>query len=143
MYLCQDHFLPGNRSNHLLYKFFLISIKIFLEINRIPKIISHIIKYCFFLRNHLPNIFKNALFFIIVLQILLIISGIEVDPSPVLSKKTKLSFAVWNLDSIPARDFAKIPLIKKFQATYDFNLFGVSEALLNNDNTKDDIFRKY
>ena len=124
VYLCLDHFLPGNGSNHLFYKFFLISIQIFLEINRIPKNISQIIKYCFFLRNHLPNIFKNASFFIIVLHILLIISGIEVDPGPVLSKKTKLSFAVWNLDSIPAREFARIPLIETFQANYDLDLFG-------------------
>ena len=54
-------------------------------------------------------------------------------------KKTKLSFAVWNLDSIPARDFARIPLIETFQTTYDFDLFGVCESLLNKDIAKDDI----
>ena len=76
----------------------------------------------------------------IVLKILLIIAGIEVNPGPVLSKKTKLSFAVWNLDSIPARDFARIPLIETFQATYDFDLFGVCESLLDKGITNDDIF---
>ena len=64
---------------------------------------------------------------------------IEVNPGPILSKKTKLSFAVWNLDSIPARDFARIPLIETFQATYDFDLFGVCESLLNKDIAKGDI----
>ena len=65
---------------------------------------------------------KNA-FFIIVLHILLIISGIEVDPGPVSC----------------ARDFAIIPLIEIFQATYDFDLFGVCESLLNKNIAKDDI----
>ena len=85
------------------------------------------------------NIFQNALVFIIALQIILIISGIKVDPGPVLSKKPKLSFAVWNLDIIPARDFARIPIIETFQASYDFDLFGVCESLLNKDIAKDDI----
>ena len=110
-----------------------------MEINRIPNKILHTIKNCFLLLNHLPKCFKNALYFTIVLQILLIISGIEVDPGTILSKKTKLSFAVWNLDSIPARDFARVPLIETFQATYDFDLFGVCESLLNKDIAKDDI----
>ncbi len=51
---------------------------------------------------------------------------VVVNPGPA-SKNTKLSFAVWNLDSIPARDFARIPLIETFQATYDFDIFGVCE----------------
>ena len=138
VYLCRDH-LSGNRYNHFFYKFCTISIQIFLEINRIPNKISHTIKNCFLLLNHLSKCFKNALYFTIVLHILLIISGIEVNPGPVLSKKTKLPFAVWNLDSIPARDFARIPLIETFQATYDFDLFGVCESLLNKYIAKDDI----
>ena len=73
------------------------------------------------------------------MQILLIISGIEVDPGHVLSKKTKLSFAVWNLDRIPAREFERILLNETFQATYDFDLFGVCESLSNKDIVKGDI----
>ena len=68
---------------------------------------------------------------IILMNSPLIISGeVEVNPGPV-TKKTKLSFAVWNLDSLPARDFARIPLIESFQATYEFDIFGVCESLLN------------
>ena len=63
-----------------------------------------------------PKLIQNLIFFIIVLQILLTISGTEVNPGPDQSKKN-LTFAVWNLDSIPARDFARIPLIETFQAT--------------------------
>ena len=67
-----------------------------------------------------------------VLPILLIISGtVHTNPGPVKLTKTKLSFAVWNLYSIPARDFPIIHLIESFQATYDFDIFGVCESLLN------------
>ena len=69
------------------------------------------------------------MFFIFVIQILLIISGsVEINPGPHVSKL--LSFAVWNLDGLPARDFARIPLIESFQATYDFDMFGVCESML-------------
>ena len=44
---------------------------------------------------------KNILFFAFVLQILLILSGtVEVNPGPHISKQN-LSFAVWNLGSLP------------------------------------------
>ena len=77
---------------------------------------------------------KNITFFIVVLPILLIISGtVHTNSGPVKLTKTKLSFAVWNLDSLPARDYARIPLIESFQATYDFDIFGVCESLLNID----------
>ena len=69
----------------------------------------------------------------------LIIPGtVEVNPGPV-AKKNNLSFVVWNLDSIPARDYTRIPLIESFQATYEFDIFGVCESLLNNDITNEDI----
>ena len=41
-----------------------------------------------------------------------------------------MSFAVWNLDSLPARDYARIPLIESFQATYKFDVFGICESAL-------------
>ena len=62
---------------------------------------------------------KNIFFFVIVLQMLLFISGsVEINPGPPSPKE--LSFAVWNLDSLPARDFARIPLIETLQSTYGF-----------------------
>ena len=84
----------------------------------------------------LQSFFKDNIFtfFIVVLQILLIISGtVHTNPGAVNLTKTNLSFAVWNLDIIPARDYARIPLIEPFQATYDFDIFGVCESLLNSD----------
>ena len=46
---------------------------------------------------------------------------------------------VWNLDSIPAREYAIIPLIETLQATYSFDLFGVCESSLSPDISNEDI----
>ena len=50
-----------------------------------------------------------------------------------------LSFAVWNLDSLPARDFARVPLIESFQATYDIDMFEVCESMLAENISNEDI----
>ena len=122
-------------------KFVLYQVHAFCEVNLIPKIISYSARYSISLFNeNISTNMKNHIFFITVLQILLVLSGLEVNPGPVNSKKSYLSFAVWNLDSIPARDFARIPLIETFQATYDFDIFGVCESLLNKNIHNDDIF---
>ena len=58
---------------------------------------------------------------------LLVIAGLEVNPGP---KEKKNSFAVWNLDSIMARNKSKIPLIERLNAVYQYNLFGLCETYL-------------
>ena len=87
----------------------------------LPRYISGLIQsICSSFKNHLTEKAKNILFFVFVLLILLLISGtVEINPGPCRSKQN-LSFAVWNLDSLPARDFARIPLIESLQTTYDF-----------------------
>ena len=76
-----------------------------------------------------------------MLQILLIISGsVELNPGPDMSKKSNFSFAVWNLDSLPARDFARIPLIEKLENTYNFDMFGVCESMLTGCFSNEDVF---
>ena len=62
--------------------------------------------------------------------LLIILVRVEVNPGPA-TKKTNLLFAVWNLDSIPARDYATIPLVESSQGTYQFHIFWVCESLLN------------
>ena len=75
-----------------------------------------------------------------VLMSLLIISGsVEINPGPNNENTRRLSFAVWNLDSIPAREYARIPLIETLQATYSFDLFGVCESSLRPDIPNEDI----
>ena len=76
-----------------------------------------------------------------VLQFLLIISGtVEIHPGPNSIKKNGLSFALWNLDSLPARNYARIPLIETLQATCDFDFFGICESMLHKDIPNEDIF---
>ena len=82
--------------------------------------------------------FKRAFFESIILRALLILSGsIETNPGPTNGIKPRLSFAVWNLDSIPARNFSRLPLIESFQAVYDVDIFGVCESSLTNQISND------
>ena len=131
-HMIDNSFVSG--ISHSILRAFVIS-------NETPNIISCTIKIVIsYFRNNLSTGFKNFVFFLTILHTLLVLSGtVETNPGP--SEKIRnLSFAVWNLDSIPAREFARIPLIETFQATYNFDIFGVCESLLNKDILNDDIF---
>ena len=85
--------------------------------------------------------FKNLIFFLVVSRALLVLSGtVETNPGPAQSTKKNLSFAMWKLDSIPAREYARIHLIETFQATYNFDIFGVCESLLSDPIPNENIF---
>ena len=58
---------------------------------------------------------------------------IESNPGP--KSGGKLSFAVWKLNSLLARDGSKISLIESLQDSMDFHLFGICESCLNDDLT--------
>ena len=91
LYICMDFFIACKiHSDNEFYQLFLISVQIFLDINKIPKNVSHLIKYCILLYKSFPKTLKNAFFYMIVLKILLIIAGIEVNPGPILSLKKKI-----------------------------------------------------
>ena len=92
------------------------------------------------LKSHFSDEVKNMFFFFLVLQILLVISGsVEINPGPSDPKLKNLSFAVWNLDSLPAREFARIPLIEGLQSTYDFDIFGICESMLTDKISNEEI----
>ena len=120
LHLCFQFLIyPHNSSS-----FSSISFILFLTLS-FPKGISYLIRNIL----HFLIIYTNNFaFFLFVLNILLIMAGIESNPGPSATKN--LSFAVWNLDSLPARDFARIPLIESFQATYKFDVFGICESAL-------------
>ena len=80
---------------------------------------------------------KNIAFQLLVWGKLLILAGIESNPGPI--SKINLSFAVWNLDSLPARDYARIPLIESLQAEYKFDMFGVCESALTGNISSENI----
>ena len=70
---------------------------------------------------------------------MLFISGsVEINPGPPSPKEKELSFAVWNLDSLPVRDFARIPLVESLQSTYD--IFGMCESMLSDSISNEEIF---
>ena len=133
-----DTLAPGRLPICTFAKYF---VYVFSKIISIPYFISVSIRYMASLsKRHFSDKAKNTCFFIIVLQILLLISGsVEINPGPNASKTKNLSFAIWNLDSLPARDFARIPLIETLQCTYDFDIFGVCESMLNENISNDEI----
>ena len=81
--------------------------------------------------------FKN-IFFLFIIGTLLVLAGIEKNPGP--NSDKKLSFAVWNLDSLPAREYARIPLIESFQAEQKLDFFGICETSLTGNISNEDIF---
>ena len=111
----------------------------FQRLSSFPEVYQlHFEVFIHFLRGSSLKKMKNILFFFYVIQILLIISGtVEINPGPHVSKN--LSFAIWNLDSLPARDFARIPFIESLQTTYDVDIFGVCESMLTENISNEDI----
>ena len=83
---------------------------------------------------------KNFHFFLTVLSILLVSSGsVETNPGPNSDRKSTLSFAMWNLDSLPARDYSRIPVIESLQAVHDFDMFAICESSLHEQISNDNL----
>ena len=74
-------------------------------------------------------LFLNIAFYEIK-NMLLIVSG-SVHPNPGPQNKSRLSFGVWNLDSLLAREGCKIDQIEAIQSIHKFDIFGVVESYLN------------
>ena len=64
----------------------------------------------------------------IILRSLLLRSGIEPNPGP--SPPKLLSFGVWNVDSLLAREGVKKSYIEALQSVYQFDLLGLCETYL-------------
>jgi hypothetical protein len=72
----------------------------------------------------------NQLFIAVVLKMLLLSSGcVESNPGP----DNKITFGVWNLDSLLTRDKHKIGLIEGINSVKKFDIFGVVESYLTPD----------
>ena len=66
----------------------------------------------------------NQLFIAVILKMLLLSSGcVESNPGP----DNKITFGVWNLDSLLTRDKHKIGLIEGIDSVKKFDIFGVRE----------------
>ena len=71
----------------------------------------------------------NPSFLSILLRLLLLRSG-NVDPNPGPAHSKFLSFGVWNVDSLLARDGIKKSHIECIQSNNNFDIFGVCETYL-------------
>ena len=67
----------------------------------------------------------------LVVRLLIMAGDIELNPGP--NMCGKLSFGVWNLNSLLARDGSKIHLIESLQSCSEFDIFGICESWLNDD----------
>ena len=72
------------------------------------------------------------------LHILLLISGnVETNPGP--QQQNCLKFFHWNLNSICARGRIKIPLIEAYNSVHKFDVIGLSETMLDDTISDEDI----
>ena len=76
------------------------------------------------------DILLSNIAFYEIKNMLLIVSG-SVHPNPGPENKSRLSFGVWNLDSLLAREGCKIDQIEAIQSIHKFDIFGVVESYLN------------
>ena len=114
--------------NYIAFAFFKVTLFPF----NLHELFRFLIRYSFL------EEMKNKFFFVLVLQALLFMSGtVELNSGPDTTPRKKPSFAVWNLDSLPARDFAKIPLIERLQNVNDIDMF---ESILITNITSEEIY---
>ena len=72
-------------------------------------------------------------------QLLISLSGdIEQNPGP--NRNGFLKFCHLNLNSISAREQAKIPIIEAYNSIHHYDIFAISETMLNSTVHNDDIF---
>ena len=70
-------------------------------------------------------------FFSLVTHMLLICSGsVESNPGPHSSVRNQVSFCCWNIDSLLARDGAKVSIIEALQTVHNFDLLGFVSLIL-------------
>ena len=74
------------------------------------------------------------------LSILLIISGnVHTNPGPGSSPRDGglLKFMHWNVNSLSAHDFIRIPLIQSLNSLNDYDIIAITETALNIDTSDD------
>ena len=72
------------------------------------------------------------------LNLLLQHGDIETNPGPRGNHSQYFSFCHWNLNSLPAHNYAKVPLLQAFNAIHKFDLICLSESYLNSSITMDE-----
>jgi len=67
---------------------------------------------------------------------LFLCGDIEKNPPP---SNDYFKFMHWNANSLPAHDFARIPLIQLYNTIHDFNIIAITESALKNEIPNDKI----
>ena len=91
-----------------------------------------------YLTTLLPICMINSPSISLVLRLLLLQSG-DVEPNPGPPSPKLLSFAVWNVDSLLARDNVKKSLIESIQSINNFDMFGICETYLTDNHQDSDL----
>ena len=96
----------------------------------------HSILYALLIGRYLEYIYYGERY---LLSFLLLLAGdIETNPGP--RVENFLKFFHWNLNSICARGSIKIPLIEAYNAVHHFDVIAISETMLDNSISEEDIF---
>ena len=83
--------------------------------------------------------FMSVKYFIeIFLNLFLQHGDIETNPGPRTYHSQYFSFCHWNLNSLPAHNYSKVPLLQAFNALHKFDLICLSESYLNSSITMDE-----
>ena len=89
---------------------------------------------CIALRNYIITI-SVSITSILKTQVRLISDDIKTNLGP---KKSAIKFCHWNLNVLAAHDFVKVPLIKAFITTHNFDIIYLSETFLNSTIPRND-----
>ena len=94
------------------------------------------IEYIFLITRLFDSMFLGHSF---PLNFLLLLSGdIHLDPGP--QTESQFKFFHWNLNSICARGAIEIPLIEAYNSVHHFDVITISESMLDQSISNDDIF---
>ena len=83
-------------------------------------------------------LFLSKVFIEPFLNLLLQHGDIETNPGRRGNHSQYFSFCHWNLNSLPAHNYAKVPLLQAFNTIHKFGLICLSESYLNSSITMDE-----
>ena len=88
------------------------------------------------------NIYDHVLICLLfwwLFKLLIISSNVHKNPGPGHGSRDEglLKFMHWNVNSLPAHDFIRIPLIQSLNAYNDYDIIAITETAINSDISDD------
>ena len=112
---------------------FILSVFLFLRL----KHNCHKFSFKFFARFLFLVGFSLNTFFWLQSLLLLLSGDVEINPDPKRTPKASLSICHWNLNSIPAHNYAKLSLLRAYLVFHKFDIICLLETYLNSSNSPD------